>query len=173
MATNMTTDVNPLTALRAHCIQALMAVMRSYGRWRCPPSEASTLLQRQLSASASDIERYRRGDHLRLAVAANLLSNALPLLRMLEMGPDTSLRVELKAILDTICRGLDASDVPDDIRARFVDGAEVVEVFSIEGEPRGSRRRIAFGVNGPWTKILYSRRDRARGILGTRTSREN
>jgi hypothetical protein len=84
MATNMTTDVNPLTALRAHCIQALMAVMRSYGRWQCPPSEASALLQRQLSASASDIERYHRGDHLQLAVAANLLSNALPLLRKLD-----------------------------------------------------------------------------------------
>jgi hypothetical protein len=67
-------------------------------------------------------------------VAANLLSNALPRLRRLESwrtGPDTSLKVGLKAILDTICRGLrlDASDVPDDIRARFADGAKVMEVF--------------------------------------------
>lgn len=157
MAGNMTTDLNPLTALRAHCIQALLAVMRRYDRWQCPVSEASPLLQRQLGTSAADVERYHNGDHLQLAVAANLLFNALPLLRQLdkfETGSDMSLKIEIKAILDTICRGLDTSDVPDDLRARFVDGNEVMKVFSVRDVPRSSRRRAAFDVHGPWTKIF-------------------
>jgi hypothetical protein len=154
MAAKMTTDPNPRTALRAHCIQALIAVMRRYGRWQCPASDASALLQRQLCAShPADVERYYTGDRLQLAVAADLLSNALPLLRKLnalepEPGTDASLemvKIELKEVLDAMCCGLDASDLPDDLRARFADGAEVVRVFGTAA---------ALDVNGPWTKIF-------------------
>ncbi|KAI0298061.1 hypothetical protein B0F90DRAFT_1736076 [Multifurca ochricompacta] len=141
MAANMTTDSNPLTALRAHCIQALTAIMRRYGRWHCSASEASALLQRQLGVSSTVIEKYLQGDRLQLAVAANLLS-----------------KVELKAILDTMCRGLDASDIPEDLRARFVDAVEVMKVFYVQDVPRNPRRRrrAAFDMNGPWTKIFTS-----------------
>jgi len=157
VATNMTTDSDPLVALRAHCIQALIAVMRRDGRWLCPHSEASALLQRQLSASSADIERWHhRAGYLRLAVAANLLNQALPLLRQLETGPDMSLKVDVKAILDTICGNhpLNTSDVPGDIRARFADGAEVMRVFKVQDVPQGSRRRAAFDVNGPWKRVF-------------------
>ncbi|KAH9957142.1 hypothetical protein BC827DRAFT_722637 [Russula dissimulans] len=157
IAANMTTDPDPLIALRAHCIQALIAVMRRDGRWLCPHSEASALLQRQLAASSTDIERwYHRAGYLQVAVAANLLNHALPLLRQLETGPDMSLKVEVKAILDTICgdHALDTSDVPEDLRARFADGAEVMKVFEIQDVPRGSRRRAAFDVKGPWMRVF-------------------
>jgi len=150
----MTTDPDPLVALRAHCIQALIAVMRRDGRWICPQPEALALLQRQLGASFADIERwYHRAGYLQLAVAANLLNHALPLLRQLETGPDMSLKIEVKAILDTICsdHALDTSNVPEDLRARFADGAEVMKVFDFS---RGSRRRAAFDVKGPWMRVF-------------------
>jgi len=159
MASNMTTELDPFIALRAHCIQALMAVMWSKGRWQCAPSEAISLLQRQLGASSVDIDRWwhTNGDQLQLAVAANLLTNSLPLLHKLdklETGGDTMLKIELKAILDTICGELDASDVPHELRARFADGAEVMKVFNIRDVAGRSRRRAAFDLNGPWTKIF-------------------
>ncbi|KAI9511939.1 hypothetical protein F5148DRAFT_184342 [Russula earlei] len=157
VAGNMTTDLDPLIAIRAHCIQALISVMRRDGRWLCPHSDASALLQRQLGATSADVERwYHRGGHLHLAVAANLLNHALPLLRQLETGPDMSVKVEVKAILNTICghRELHTSDVPDDLRARFADGSEVMKVFDIQGVPRGSRQHAALDVNGPWTRIF-------------------
>ncbi len=159
MASNMTTDLDPFIALRAHCIQALMAVMWSRGRWQCVRAEAALILQRQLGASSVDIDRWWHtgGDQLQLAVAANLLANSLPLLHKLdkpETGADTMLKIELKAILDTICGELDASEVPHELRARFADGAEVMKVFNIQDVAGRSRRRAAFDLNGPWTKIF-------------------
>ena len=161
VASNMSTDLDPFIALRAHCIQALMAVMWSKGRWQCVPSEATSLLQRQLGASSVDIDRWwhTNGDQLQLAVAANLLTNSLPLLRKLdklETGGDSMLKIELKAILDTICGELDASDVPHELRARFPDGADVMKLFNIRDVAGRSRRRAAFDLNGPWTKIFTS-----------------
>jgi len=159
MASNMATDLDPFIALRAHCIQALMAVMWSKGRWQCAPSEAASLLQRQLGAASVDIDRWwhTNGDQLQIAVAANLLTNSLPLLHKLdklETGGDTMLKIELKAILDTICRELDASDVPHELQARFADGAQVMKVFNIRDVAGRSHRRAAFDLNGPWTKIF-------------------
>jgi hypothetical protein len=155
----MTTDLDPFIALRAHCVQALMAVMWSRGRWQCAPAEAVSLLQRQLGASSVDIDRWwhTSGEQLQLAVAANLLANSLPLLHKLdklETGGDTMLKIELKAILDTICGELDASEVLHELRARFADGAEVMKVFNIQDVAGRSRRRAAFDLNGPLTKIF-------------------
>jgi len=159
IATNMTRDLDPLIALRAHCVQALVAVMWRNGRWQCPLNEAFALLQRQLGVFPADVERwYSKGNHLQLAVAANLLSHALPLLRKLERletGPeDTSLKTELKGVLDTICRELDTSVVPVDLQARFAKGAEVMKVFLGQDVSRGSRQRTSFDVSGPWTKVF-------------------
>jgi hypothetical protein len=147
VASNMTTDSDPFIALRAHCIQALMAVMWSKGEWQCAPSEAASLLQIQLHAFSADIDRWwhTNGNQLQLAVAANLLTKSLELLDKLETGGDT-MKIELKTILDTICDKLDASDLPDELRARFADRAKVMEVFNI--------RDVAGGSNGPWTKIF-------------------
>jgi hypothetical protein len=161
-AANMTADPDPLTALRAHCVQALIVIMRRYGRWHCPKSEWSALLQRQLDASAHVVERFLHGDYLQLAVAANLLSNALPLLRKMDAqgGPSTSLKVEVKAILDSICNRLDASDLPEELRSRFVNSAEVWAVFHVHdpASRAGSRRRhrTAFDMDGPWSKVFAS-----------------
>jgi len=138
-ASNMTTDLDHSIAFRAHCIQALMAIMRIKGRWQCASadSDAALLLQRQLGDSV-DIDRLRHsshGDQLQLAVAANLLTNSLPLLHKLdevETGTDATLKMRLKAILDTICGELDASEVPHGLRALFADGAEVMKVFGIQ-----------------------------------------
>jgi len=134
-ASDMTTDLDHFIAFHAHCIQALMAIMWIKGRWQ--DSEATSLLQRQLGVSV-DIDRWRhssRGDQLQLAVAANLLTNSLPLLHKLdevETGTDATLKMRLKAILDTICGELDASEVPHGLRALFADGAEVMKVFGIQ-----------------------------------------
>jgi hypothetical protein len=159
MASNMATDLDPFIALRAHCIQALMAVMWNKGRWQCAPSEAGSLLQRQLGAASVDIDRWwqTNGDQLQIAVAANLLTNSLPLLQKLdklETGGDTMLKIELKAILDTICGDLDVSDVPHELQARFADGAQVMKLFNIRDVAGRSHRRAAFDLNGPWTKIF-------------------
>ncbi len=163
MAANMTADPDPLTALRAHCVQALLAIMRRYGRWLCPKSEWSALLQRQLGGAPPHVvERYLNRDYLQLAVAANLLAHALPLLRKIEAesGSATALRIEVKAVLDSICHGLDADDVPDDLRARFVDPDEVWAVFHVHdpaSRPAARRRRrTAFDMNGPWSKVFAS-----------------
>jgi hypothetical protein len=153
-AARMTTDSNPLTAIRAHCIQALVAVMWRKGKWACLPAEASSLLQNQLGASSVDIDKwYENEDHLQLVVAANLLSNVLPLLRKLETanGPDVSFKNEIKAILNMICDELVASDIPDELRARFANGHEVMEVFGVQ---RHFRRRPAIDTQGSWTKIF-------------------
>ncbi len=161
IAANMTADSDPVTALRAHCVQALIVMMRRYGRWHCPKSERSALLQRQLGISSHIVERFLHEDYLQLAVAANLLANALPLLRKMEAdgGPATSLKVEVKKILDSICHGLDASDVPDDLRSRFVDPADVLAVFHVrDPASRAGRRRhrTAFDMDGPWSKVFAS-----------------
>ena len=159
----MTTELDPFMAVRAHCVQALMAAMWRRGRWQCDSAEAAALLRRQLGASSVDVERWSNGDgpsdQLQLAVAANLLSQLLPLLHKLEKhgsSADTSLKTELKAILDMICRELDASEVPHELRARYADGAEVMKVFDIQEVPRRSHRRGTFDLNGPWTKIFTS-----------------
>jgi hypothetical protein len=146
VASDMTTDSDPLTALRALCIQALMAVMWRKGGWQCAPPEVAALLQRQLGVSSVDIDRWlASGDQLQLAVAADLLFKSLPLLQRLdELGTGADTLKELKAILDTICGELDASDVPHELRARFVDRVEVMKAF----------RRAAFDLSGPWTKIF-------------------
>ena len=155
VASNMTMDLDPFIALRAHCIQALMAVMWKKGKWQCAPPEATTLLQRQLGASSFDINRWHTsGDQLQLAVAANLLSNSLPLLLELETGTDTTLKMELKAILDTICGELDASDVPHELQTRFARGAEVTRVFNVQDVAHRSPEDAVFDLSGPWTKIF-------------------
>jgi hypothetical protein len=155
VASNMTMDLDPFVALRAHCIQALMAVMWKKGKWHCAPPEATALLQRQLGASSFDINRWHTsGDQLQLAVAANLLTNSLPLLQELETGADTTLKIELKAILDTICGELDASDVPHELQTRFAKGAEVMNVFNIQDVGHHSPGRVSFDLDGPWTKIF-------------------
>jgi hypothetical protein len=125
------------------------------GRWQCLPSEASSLLQLQLGAPSVVIERWsEREGHLQLAVAANLLANVIPLLRKIETGSDISFKIDIKAILDTICGELVASDVPDDLRSRFSNGSEVMEVFNIQNLPLSFRRRAAIDTHGPWTKIF-------------------
>ena len=143
VASEMTMDSDPFTALRAHCTQALMAAM-----WRkaCTQPEAAALLQRQFGVSTGDIDRWlTSGDQLQLAVAADLLSKSLPLLQKLdELGTGADTFQELKAILDTICGELDASDVPHELRTRFVDRVEVMNVF----------RHASFELSGPWTKIF-------------------
>ncbi|KAH9053812.1 hypothetical protein EDB87DRAFT_159792 [Lactarius vividus] len=158
MAANMTADPDPATALRAHCVQALVAILRRYGRWHCPKSEWSALLQRQLAVSSDVVERFLNGDSLQLAVAAILLANALPLLRKMEDdgGPATSLKVEIKAILDSICHGLDASTVSEDLRSLFVDSTEVLAVFHVNdpASRAGRRHRAAFDMKGPWSKVF-------------------
>jgi len=157
VAVKFTDDPDPLTAIRAHCVQALIAAMWKNGRWQCLPSEASSLLQHQLDAPSVVIDRWDEGEgHLQLAVAANMLSKVLPLLRNLETGPDIllSLKVDIKAILDMICDGLVTSDVPDDLRSRFASGSEVMKVFNIQGLPRSLRHRAAVDTYGPWTKIF-------------------
>ena len=136
-------DSDSLIALRAHFIQALMAVTWKENKWQCASHEATMHLMRQLGASSVDIERWNTsGDQLKLAVAANLLSKSLPLLRKLETGPHVKLRIELKEILNKICYDLDGSDVPGELRARFVDRAKVERVFPQET------------FNGPWTKVF-------------------
>ena len=155
VASNMTTDSDPFMAVRAHCVEALMAVMWKRGKWECTQAEATTHLDRQLGASSVDIERWNTsGDQLQLAVAANLLSKSLPLLNKLETGVDTTVKIELKEILDTICLELDASDVPHELRARFVDSAEVMRVFNVQDVVDHSRGRAAFDFNGPWAKLF-------------------
>jgi hypothetical protein len=155
VATNLADDPDPVTAIRAHCVQALIAVMWVNGKWQCPPSEAYTLLQRQLGSPSIVIDRWREGeDHLQLAVAANLLSHVLPLLRRLETGPEITLKIDITTILDLICGELVETDVPDDLRARFPNGSEVMEVFNIEDLARSFRRRAAMDRHGPWTKIF-------------------
>ena len=158
VALNMTTDLDPFIALRAHCIQALMAVMWSKGKWQCAQSEAASLLQGQLHAFSVDIDRWWQtsGNQLQLAVAANLLTNSLqllPKLDKLETGGDT-MKIELKVILDTICSELDASDLPHELRDRFADRAKVMKVFSTRGV--AGDWRTAFDPIGPWTKIITS-----------------
>ena len=155
MATKLTGDSNPVIAIRAHCIQALVAAMWRNGRWQCSESEASSLLQLQLGAPSIVVDRWRKGEgHLQLAVAANLLSKVLPLLRQLEAGPDTTLKVDIKSLLDMICGELVTSEVPDDLRARFARGPEVMEVFDLQHLPRSFRRLAAIDTHGPWTKIF-------------------
>ena len=159
VAVKIPEDSDPLTAIRAHCVQALIAAMWKNGRWECLPSEASSLLQLQLGAPSVVIDSWgEREGHLQLAVAANLLSKVIPLLRKLETRPDIllSLKVDIKAILDMICDGLVTSDVPDDLRSRFPNRSEVMRVFNIEDLPRFLRHRAAVDTYGPWTKIFTS-----------------
>ena len=157
VASNMTMNPDPFTALRAHFIQALMAVMWKKDKWQCTLPEATALLQRQLGASSFNINRWHTsGDQLPLAVSANLLSHSLPILRELDnlkSGADTTrtLKKQLKEILDTICGELDASDVPHELQTRFAKRAEVMQVFDVAGSTHG---RAAFDLNGPWTKIF-------------------
>ena len=140
VATKLTeaNDPDPDIAIRAHCVQAQIAVMWETGKWQCAQSEAYSILQRQLSAPSAVIGRWRESEgHLELAVAANLLSHVLPLLPKLKTEPDT-FKADIKAILDLICGELVETvqtDVPDDLRARFPNGSEVREVFNIEDLP--------------------------------------
>ena len=158
VASSMTTDPDPVSALRALCIQAQMAVMWKKGRWQCDQLEAVALLQRQLGVSAVDIDRWlASGDQLQLVVAADLLFKSLPHLQKLNdlgVGTGADTFKELKAILDMICRELDASDVPQELRDRFVDSAKVTEVYSIRNAARHSRGHASIDMNGPWVKIF-------------------
>jgi hypothetical protein len=157
MATERTADSDPVTALHAHCVQALLAVMRHHGRWNCHKKEWAAQLQRQLRTSADVIERHldSKGNYLQLAIAANLLTNALPLLRDIEAkdSADPSIKEDVKMILDSICKGLDASDVPEDLQIRFVDGAQVSAVFR-PGLRGGGARRTPIEMTGDWTKVF-------------------
>jgi hypothetical protein len=91
-------------------------------------------------------------------VAANLLSHALPLLRKLRVktGSDIAFKIDIKAILDTICSEVVETDVPHDLRACFPNASEVVKVFNLEYLRRSFRRRAAVEryINGSWTKIF-------------------
>ena len=153
-ASNMTDNVGPSNAVRAHCIQALMAVMWKKGRWQCasPKDQAKVteLLKCQLEVPLLDAGWLENKDQLQLAVAANLLSKSLPLLDGQGTSADTSLKTQLKQILDSICRELDVSDVPSELQDRFVDAAEVMKVFNIQ-DVDPSFGRAAFG---PCAKIV-------------------
>jgi hypothetical protein len=142
-------DLGLIMALHAHFIQALMAVMWRKDKLQCDPPEAAALLQRQLGASFVDIDRWHASrDQLQLAVAANLLSNSLPLLHELDKlgtGVDTTLENDLNAILDKMCDKLDASDVPHGLRARL---AEVMKMFPC------TTFDLAFNLNESWRKVL-------------------
>jgi hypothetical protein len=153
-ATNMTADRKPLTAIKAHCIQALVAVMWRKGKWTCSRADASRLLQSQLGASSVDIDNWYEGEgHLELAVVARLLSDVLPLLRKLETTNEkgVALKAKIKDILDKICDEVDTSNVPDNIRSRFANGSEVAEVFPIQHH---FLRHSTNEMHGPWTKIF-------------------
>ena len=155
VATRLTDDPDPVIAIRAHCVQAQIAAMWRNGKWQCAQPEAYSLLQRQLAAPSVVIDRWRESEgHLQLAIAANLLSHVLPLLRKLETGPDVTLKIDIRAILDLICGELVETEVPDDLRARFPNGSEVKDVFNIEDLPLSFRRRAAVDTHGPWTKIF-------------------
>jgi Family of unknown function (DUF6535) len=163
IATNLVTDSSPLIAFHAHCVQAIIAAMWCRERWFCPESEASPLLQRQLKASSVVMRAYLTGkrDHLQLAVAANLLSNALHLLSQMEADSDMPLKLELKAIMDVICDGLDVSDLPNDLKNRFVDRAEVMTVYEpvqdVAREPHHRHHAVTpIDLDGAWTKVFRS-----------------
>ena len=148
-ATNLIDDPDPVTAIRAHCVQALIAAMWVNGKWQCPASDVYPLLQRQLDVPWVVFDRWRQSEgHLQLAVAANLLSGVLPLLRQLETGPDISFKIDIKAILNLVCSELVETDVPDDLRARFSYRSEVMEAFNIDDPLR------SFDMHGPWSKIF-------------------
>lgn len=147
MATKATANSDPLTALHAHCVQALIAVMRRHEQWDCPKSEWSAHLQQQLGTSAVVTERHldSEANHLQLAVAANLLTNAVRLLPKIETKNDPArcLKAEVREILDSICDGLEALDVPEDLQFLLVNTAEVSAVFR-EGDL----------MTGSWTKVF-------------------
>ena len=90
-------------------------------------------LRCQLSISADVIHGWdANGDQLKLAVAANLLNESLPLLCKPETRVDAAKhRVELKEILDKIFHGLDEFNVPRGLQARFVDRAKSERVFPL------------------------------------------
>ena len=147
MATKATKKSDPRTMLHAHCVQALIAVMRWQKRWQCTESEWAVHLQQQLGTSVVVTEQHldSEANYLQLAVAANLLTNAVRLLPDIETknDPATLLKAEVRAILDSICNGLDASDVPEDLQFPFVNPAEVSAVFR-EGDL----------MTGSWTKLF-------------------
>jgi hypothetical protein len=155
VASSMTTNSDPFTAIRAHCIQALMAVMWKRRKWECAQSEAVPLLERQLGASDDEIDRWlKSGDQLQLAVAANLLSKSLPhLLKLDNDNPGTDADKTLNEVFDKIFGELDASDLPEDLRARFAHGAEVMKDFNIKNVARHSGGRASI-LNGPWVEIF-------------------
>ena len=146
VAGKMTTDSDPSVAVRARCIQALMAVMWKKNIWQCTWQDAAELLRPQLELSSDDdINRWNTGgDQLQLAIAANLLSKSLPLLQTLEVGVETTVKMELKWVLNTICRDLDAFDAPDELRDRFIDCGKVMKAFRLD----------TVDFNEPWTKIF-------------------
>jgi Family of unknown function (DUF6535) len=173
-AVNSVTDLNPLIAFHAHCVQAIIAAMWCNERWHCPESEASSLLQRQLNVSPVDMRVYLtpKKDHLQLAVAANLLSNALPLLSQMEAGSDVLHKIELNAIMNVICGDLDVSDVPDDLKNRFVDRAEVMTAYDpVQDVARGfHHRHRAVDLDGAWTKVFRSGHTRSESTMVERES---
>lgn len=173
-ATNMTTNSDPVKALRAYCVQALIAVMQQHGEWKCHKSAWATQLQRQLGTSPDVIARHLdlEGKHLPLAIAVNLLTKALPLLHTIEAkgGAVPSIKKDVREILNSICNGLDTSDVPEDLQIRFVDPAMVSAVFS-PGLRSGGARRASVVMTGPWTKVFApdttSDQDAAGGTYST------
>ena len=161
MATKMTGDSDPFTALHAYCVQALIAVMRRHKRWECHKSEWATQLQLQLRISPIVIDRHlnSKANHLQLAVAANLFTNALRLLPDIDdkNGTATLLKVEVKAILDSMCHELDVSDVPEDLHIPFVDAAKVSAVFRVRDPAlrgRGAHQSRIDIMTGSWTKLF-------------------
>ena len=155
-ASSMTKNSDQFIAVRAHCIEALMAVMWKKGRWQCisPKGRAKVteLLKCQLEVPSLDVGWLTNGDQLQLAVAANLLSKLLDLLDRKGTDADTTLKTKLKEILDSICRELDVSDVQPELQDRFADGARVMKVFNIQDvDPSFGRAASAFG---PCAKIV-------------------
>jgi hypothetical protein len=116
------------------------------GEWQCSSSEAHSLLRHQLGAPSAVIERWRKSEgHLQLAVAANLLSHVLPLLRGLQTGLDIS--SDVKGVLDLICGKMVETDVPADLQMRFPNGSEVMEMFKFKVED------LSWPFFRPWMRI--------------------
>jgi hypothetical protein len=186
VALNIPTDSDPFMALRialrAHCIQALMAVMWTKGRWQCAPHEAAELLQSQLGASSVnvnmtsgdqlqfgvssvDIDGWQAsGDQLQLAVAAKLLSNSLPLLHRLdelnldkpdELHLDEHERGRRTAAKATLKVNLKAilDGICGELDASYLP-PELRALFADGAKVKEAFGRATYDPDGPWRKIF-------------------
>ncbi|KAI0260445.1 hypothetical protein BC834DRAFT_900700 [Gloeopeniophorella convolvens] len=164
VAQTMTAHDDPETALRAHCVQALLAAARQNGQWHCPDDEAAALLQRQLGASPALLGRFAadRPGGTQLAIAARLLGAALPLLERLSKhegmsGRVVRLRDDLRDVVNALCLGLSAQGAPKELQARLVGEMDVLSALWYRGDPIDSthlRRHYALDLEGPWRAVM-------------------